>query len=133
VQKIKIYLILITVLLVLSLSVLLWFTSAFKPIRLGNIAVFYAIAAVFVFSTATLIGFYLRKRWGQRELLNAYAATASRQAVWLSTILIVALILSHLNLFSWVNAVLLVLTFVFFESYLLTRNKDSHQHYDRES
>jgi len=125
-QKIKLYIILLVVLLGLSLAALAYILNAFAPDRAGNIILFYVTLALGGFSTATLLGFQLRKLFGQRELLNTYIAQASRQGLWLSLILVIALVLVRQNLFSWINALLLVLTFVFFESYLLTKNNNSN-------
>jgi hypothetical protein len=122
VQKIKIYLILLWVLAGLSLVALLWLTNVFAPDKTSVIVVFYILTASMGFAITTLVGFHLRKLFGQRELLNNYIATAARQGIWLSLILIISLILVHLGWFSWLNAAFLVLAFVFFESYLITKN-----------
>jgi len=124
VQKIKIYLILLAVLFIFGLAALTYIISAFTPERLGNILLFYLLIGLTAFAAATLINFFIRRVFGQREFLNSYIVAASREGIWLSLVLVISLILAHNNLFSWVNAALLVLTFVFFESYLLNKNNN---------
>ena len=123
-QKIKISLILLAVLLILSLGALAWLINSFTPSRSGLVLLFYVLTTLAGFAASTLIGFYLRKLIGQREFLNSYISSASRQGVWFSLILVVSLVLLSRNLFTWINASFLILTFVFFESYLLTKNNN---------
>jgi hypothetical protein len=124
VQKIKIYIILLSVLLILGLSSLIFIVNSFAPDRTNYVILFYLLVGLCGFAAATLIGFYLRRVFGQREFLNNYIVEASRQGVWLALIVIISLFLSHSGLFTWLNAGLLVFTFIFFESYLLTKNKN---------
>ncbi|HEX9504332.1 MAG TPA: hypothetical protein VF974_08530 [Patescibacteria group bacterium] len=128
-QKIKIYLILLAVLLFLGLGSLAFIVNTFAPDQAIYITLFYFLILLSGFAAATLTGFYIRRLIGQRELLNDYIGQATRQGFWLALILVISLILSHHGLFSWINAGLLVLTFIFFEFYLLTKNKSN----DRES
>ncbi len=125
-QKIKLHITLLFVLLILSLAALVYVLSVFTPDMPGSIVLFYFIVAFGGFAAATLLGFQIRKLFGQREFSKNYFTQASRQGLWLSLILVISLILLRYNLFSLINAGLLVLTFVFFESYLLTKNNRSH-------
>src|SRR3989344_5241465 len=84
-----------------------------------NIGLFYLVILFLCMSFFTLGGFYLRQFLGQREHAQRYLALSSRQALWLSVILVVSLLLSSHELFSWINAVFLLLVFIFLESYLL--------------
>ncbi len=120
-QKIRFYLISLIVLLVLSLIALVYVLNAFAPDRTGNVVLLYVLVALCGFASTTLSGFYLRRLFGQREFLNLYVASASRQGLWFAMILVVSLVLLHQGLFSWLNAIFLILTFIFFESYLLSR------------
>jgi hypothetical protein len=108
--------------LIISLSALVFVIHSFAPDRTGNIVLFYALAGLLIFSMTSIAGFYLRRLFGQPEFSGSYAAGASRQGLWLSLILIISLILLRHNLFTWINGGLLTLTFIFFESYLLTRS-----------
>ncbi len=123
-QKIKFFLILLTVLLALSVIALVWISNTFSPDSTIIIVLVYFLIALFGFSISALIGFYIRKAFGQRELLNTYIYTASRQGFWMSLILVISFYLLHLGLFTWINASLLLLTFVFFESFLLMKNRN---------
>ena len=126
-QKIRFYLISLLVLFLLSLVALVYVFGVFSPDQTNIIVLVYVLAAVATFSATTLIGFYLRRLFGQREFLGNYASSASRQGFWLAIILVVSLLLSHNNLFTWTNAGLLVFAFIFFESYLLTKDKTNNQ------
>jgi len=86
-----------------------------------NIGLFYLAILLLGMSFFTLGGFYLRRLLGQREHSAHYLVLSSRQALWLSLILIISLLLSSHELFSWVNAIFLALVFIFLESYLLTK------------
>ena len=120
-QKVKFYLILLAVLSVLSLSALAWVILGLAPTDTTRIILFFVLVFLSCFCIFALGGFYLRKLFGPREFLNSYILTASRQGLWFAFILVISLFLLSRNLFSWFNASLLILTFVFFESYLLTR------------
>jgi hypothetical protein len=97
--------------------------QAFTPDRLGILFLFYFLIAVAGYSGSTIFGFYLRKLFGQREFLNSYIFIASRQGLWLGLILVVSLLLLHQGWFTWLNALFLILTFIFFESFLLIKDK----------
>ena len=121
-QKIKLYTFgLSAVCLVFGIALIVLSVSV-APDRTGNILLFYFLFAVFIFSTANLIGFLLRRRFGQRELLNQYLRQSARQGLWFTILLALSLLLLSQTLFSWVSGGLLLLTLVFLESYLLTKN-----------
>ena len=113
----------LNVLLVLGLGSLALIVNTFTPERDSYVILFYFLVMLSGFAAATLIGFYIRRLIGQREFLNDYIGQATRQGFWLALILVISLFLSHHGLFSWINAGLLIFTFIFFESYLLTKNK----------
>ncbi|HTL39470.1 MAG TPA: hypothetical protein VL306_01520 [Methylomirabilota bacterium] len=87
-----------------------------------HLLLFYSLLCLCSFSVFSLIGMYVRKWFGQRELIGQYMVTASRQAVWLTIILAGALALASRNLLTWLNATFLVLAVVCFESYLIVKN-----------
>ena len=93
-----------------------------SPDRIANLLLFYFLAAGLTFNLGTLAIFQLRKILGQREFLNTYLKTSLREGLWLAIILLASLLLLHHHFFSWINAGLLVLIFIFLESYLLTKN-----------
>ena len=116
-QKIKLYYSLLLILSVLSLLALVWLVNVLSPDRLSNLMFFYLLAGMAIFSLGTIFIFSMRRRFGQRELAGNYLSTSSRQGLWLAIILIISLFLLHRNLFNWTSALLLILTFIFFESY----------------
>ncbi|MEO8065650.1 MAG: hypothetical protein ABI643_02235 [Candidatus Doudnabacteria bacterium] len=122
-QKIKLYIIGLA-LAALSFGLgLAVFSNSLGPDRSGNVILFYFLAAVFTFSLLTLAGFFIRRRFGQRELLNHYLSQSVRQGIWFTLLIILSLFLLSKGMFSWLSGGLLVLTLFFLESYLLTKNK----------
>lgn len=121
-HKIKFYTAILAASAIVFFIALLWLTLATSPTLLLNVLLFYLLFAGLVFCLSTLAGVYLRQAFGQREFLNQYLAIAMRQGLWFTILLAVSLALLRHNLFTWINAGLLILTLVFFESYLLTKN-----------
>jgi len=94
-----------------------------KPDSFSTITLFYLCVWGFVLSLLTLIGFNIRKRFGQREFVLRFMFLAFRQAFWLSLLVVSSLLLSSFRLFTWINAGILTGVFIFLESYLLTRKQ----------
>ena len=122
-QKHKLYSILLIVASLAFLGGLVVLINSFGPDRLGNILLFYFLLSGLTFCLATLVGFYVRKVFGQREMLNHYFRIAARQAGWFILLLAISLFLLSRGWFSWINATLLILTLVFLESYLITKSQ----------
>lgn len=121
-HKIKFYTAILAAAALVFLITLLWLIASASPALLLNVLLFYLLFAGLVFCLSTLAGVYLRQVFGQREFLNQYFAIAMRQGLWFTILLAVSLALLRHNLFTWINAGLLILTLVFLESYLLTKN-----------
>lgn len=121
-QKIKLYIIFISVICLGFLIGLLVLINSLTPDRAGNVLLFYILFGGLVLTASILLGFFLRKSWGQRELLNQYLITSIRQGLWFTLLLTGSMFLLQKNLFSWLNALLLVLCLIFLEAYLLTKN-----------
>ncbi len=115
------------VVLIASATSLLILILTVAPDTFRNIILFYLAILGLSLSFFTLGGFYLRRLFGQREHSERYMALSSRQGLWLSLILIISLLLSSHELFSWINAVFLGLVFIFLESYLLTKTPKNEQ------
>jgi hypothetical protein len=103
---------------VIGLVILL---TTVSPDSIKNILLFYLAVFGVCMSVFTLIGFYLRRLFGSRELVERYLSLSSRQALWFSLIVMISLLLSSYQLFSWINAIFLLLVFVFLESYLIAK------------
>lgn len=122
-QKIKLYIIGLTIACLGFGASLVIFTGSLRPDQTGNIVLFYILFAAFTFFFTSLAGYFLRKSWGQREKLHHYLSQASRQGLWFTLLLTLSLFLLSQGLFSWLSGGLLILTLVFLESYLLTKNE----------
>ncbi len=86
-----------------------------------NPFLFYLTLFATVLSVSTLIGYSIRRRWGQREFLKRYLSVSFRQAVWFGLILTLGMFLQANDLFSLLNAAFLIIMFVSLEAYFLTR------------
>lgn len=124
-QKIKLYTVLFGIATLVTGIGLLVYINLFAPDSAVNVIIFYLLSATFFFFSCTLLTFYLRRRFGQREFLNQYFAIAIREGFWLGLLWVICLVLLNHGLFSWLNAGLLILMFIFFEGYLLTRKSNS--------
>jgi hypothetical protein len=91
------------------------------------VSAFYLSVFAFVLSLLTIIGFKIRKYFGQREFVLRFMFLAFRQALWLALLVVISLILSSTGLFTWINAGVLAGAFIFLESYLLTRKPKEYQ------
>jgi hypothetical protein len=72
-------------------------------------------------ASAFLIGFYFRQIFGIREFAARHIGVSTRQGVFLGLLVAVSLALQAMELFNVWNALFLVLTLVFLESYFLFR------------
>lgn len=123
-SKIKLYITgLFCFAVIFGLSVLILINNT-SPDRVGNILLFYFFVFCLLFCVFTVLAFYLRRMFGQRELQNLYLRLSAREGLWLTIIFVGSLFLLSHKFFSWLNAVLLVLIFVFLESYLLSKNNN---------
>jgi hypothetical protein len=74
-----------------------------------------------IYCLAFCIGFFIRRRFGLRELAREQLIVSVREAILLAIVAVVSLILLPLGFFTLLNALLLVLSVIFLESYFLFR------------
>jgi hypothetical protein len=84
-----------------------------------NVSSFYVCLMVAVSSFMFIIGFYVRRIMGARELAMVHLKISMRQALWFALLSVVSLLLLSVGLFSWINASLLLICLIFLESYFL--------------
>jgi hypothetical protein len=123
-HKIKLYTIVLSALFFVFLIALVILINSSNPDSLSKILLFYFLSSVAVFCLSTLLAFFARRKLGQRELQNQYLRISIREGVWLMIIFEVSLFLLSQNFFTWISVLSLVLTFVFLESYLLTKTHE---------
>lgn len=82
---------------------------------------FYVSLFFALIGTFTLVGFYLRVWFSKNEVLFAHVTPSFRQAILLSIILIVSLILQSFRLLTWWDGALLVGSVVLLEFYFMSR------------
>ncbi|HYE22228.1 MAG TPA: hypothetical protein VD998_01415 [Verrucomicrobiae bacterium] len=124
-QKVKLIVISLGILLVLSLAGLTYTILKLSPDQNGtvNIAIFYTLIFLISFCSATLIGFLLRRRFGVREFLTQHLRISIRQGLWLAILITCSFLLQSLRLFSWTNSLLLAGALIFLESFFLANDK----------
>lgn len=90
------------------------------PTKAGfwGLAAFYASMFFATCGTFTLMGFYLRVWFSKNEVLFSHVLPSFRQAILLSIVLCVSLILQSFRLLSWWNGVILVAACALLEFYL---------------
>jgi hypothetical protein len=124
-QKIlKIYLFTVSVFTLLSFLGLVAIIYFLDP-TVGTMhkLLFYLDFGVFTFMLFILIGYSIRKKFGQRELQIIHFRTSLRQALWFSLLITVSLFLFSNNLFSIVNTILLIIVLIFLESFFISRQE----------
>lgn len=82
---------------------------------------FYVSLFFAVIGTLTIAGFYLRVWFTRNEVLFAHVVPAFRQAILLSLILVVSLILQSFRLLTWWDGALLVGSVTLLEFYFMSR------------
>ncbi len=97
-----------------------------NPYSSGSLAVVFFYLSLFlsVVGTFAVIGFIIRSKFLQHELVYRQVAVTFRQAVWLGVLTVVTLWLQSRSLLTWYNLVFLILFLTVFEFFLLSlRNK----------
>jgi hypothetical protein len=127
-RKIKIFTILLFILFIASGISLVYVVNELDPdASTVNPYLFYGAAFLTGFFLTTLLGFWARRYFGQRELLQKHFYISLRQGVWFGVLVVVALILQSFRLFTWINSLLLILALLFLEFYFLALEKKSQQ------
>lgn len=124
-NKFKIYsvfLVLITLFSALGLILIIRYLDPYQSAF--NIVIFYLSLLALVLSFTALAGFQVRQVLGQREHAGKDLRLSLRQAVWLSILIAGSLMLQSFGLFNFLNAIILILAFIFLESYFLYSNQN---------
>lgn len=123
----KIYVLGVSLFAVLSFLGLIAIIYLLDPTQgFTNKLLFYLDFAIFVFLLGSLLGYYLRKKFGQRELQLRHFRVSIRQAVWFSVLITTSLFLISNDLFSLTNTILLLLALIFLESFFVSRQNRSN-------
>ena len=82
---------------------------------------FYASLGLALIGFFSLVGFGLRKVVIRKEVDFRHVYISFRQAIFISFILVVVLLLQSQRLFTWLNAIFLVVTLVALELFIISR------------
>lgn len=96
-----------------------------NPFAGGIIAVFFFYSSLFlaIVGSFAIIGFILRRKFLQGELIFRQVAVTFRQAFWFGLLVVVSLWLQKMNMLTWYNSLLLVLTLAVFEFFFLSTKR----------
>jgi len=86
-----------------------------------GLASFYLILFLALLGTLSLIGFFGRMIFLRRSVLFHHIGISLRQAILFSILITISLLLQANRLFTWWNAILLVLSFTLLEFFFLSR------------
>ena len=90
-------------------------------------SLFYLILGLAVLGTITILGFWLRRLFYQKELAFEHVMVSFRQAIWISLIVIISLYLQSKQLLNWLNTILLVLGLGLIEFFFLSNQDVSNK------
>lgn len=93
------------------------------PYNAGFIGLFsfYLILFLALVGTLSLVGFFIRFIFLRKMVLFRHIGVTLRQAVLFSVLVAVSLMLQSNQLFTWWNALLLILSFTLLEFFFLSR------------
>lgn len=98
----------------------------------AGLAVFYSSLSIALVGTFTVLGLALRVIWHrirkQETIAFKYIAQTIRQAVWFSAVIVVSLMLSAANLFTWWSSGTLLIGFIILEGFFLTHDNLPERH-----
>lgn len=119
------YLILIIAGTVLSYAMLATVLFLFNPFTSGVLGIFafYVSAGLATTGTLAVIGLVSRVLFTRNTVMFKMVLDSFRQAILFSILLLASLTLFKYQLFTWVNALLLVLMLTLLESYFITRRQ----------
>lgn len=82
---------------------------------------FYISLGLALIGLFSLIGFGVRKVFMKKELDFRHVYVSFRQAVFISLILIIVLLLESNNLFTWLNVILLIIALTALDFFLVSK------------
>lgn len=102
-----------------------WFLIIFyiDPYNSGfvGLASFYLILFLALLGTLSLLGFFIRFIFLKKSVLFRHIGISLRQAILFSTLISFSLLLQANRLFTWWNAILLILSLALLEFFFLAR------------
>ena len=111
----------------LSLIGLLWTIVQLNPYQnqAVSLLIFYCFVFLLVFSVSIQLGFWVRHRFGLRELVAQHFKTSARQGLFFGVLTTALLLLQAYRLTGWVNSLLLTGTITCLEFYFLTKERST--------
>ena len=100
------------------------FTSGFV-----GIFSFYVMLFLSLMGTFALLGFFVRAIFIKRSVLFRHIGVSLRQSILFSFLILISLMLQANGLFTWWNAVLLILGLALLEFFFLGRETPNIQHH----
>ena len=88
---------------------------------------FYTSLLLALIGTFSILGLIVRLIFTRDRLVFKKVINAFRQSLWFSLLIIISLILFSLNLFAWVNLILLIVAFGLLELFFISYKSKSSQ------
>ncbi|MBU2025521.1 MAG: hypothetical protein ABIC19_02045 [Patescibacteria group bacterium] len=108
-----------TVMAAVAWALVIYYIDPFKAGWVGLI-LFYTTLFFMLVGIFTVLGFRLRQRFLNNELLYVLIGLSFRQAVWVSIICVGLLLMQGAGILTWWDALLLVVAIIFLEAYFLS-------------
>lgn len=109
-----------TILAMISWGLVVYYVDPLKS-ELVGVILFYLTSFFAFVGLFTLIGFNIRRRLNNNELLFVLVGVSFRQAVWLSLAITGVLMMQSARILEWWDACLLVLALGLLEAYFLSK------------
>ena len=108
-----------TVLATASWFLVIYYIDPFKTGVIG-LVLFYATLFFTLVGIFTVVGFKIRQRLLNNELIFSLIGLSFRQAIWLAIIIIGLLVMQGARILTWWDALLLTFSVVLLEAYFLS-------------
>lgn len=96
----------------------------FDPLQSGLIIIifFYASVMLALIGTFSVLGFLLRHIFDSKGVIFRQVITSFRQSIWLSTLLVISILMYQRGVFSMITVSLLIIALGILEVYFITSN-----------
>lgn len=119
--KIYLFSLFCVTLISLGIFILILFNIDPKSSDILTISAFFASFYVFFVGILTLIGFYIRVAYTNKEIFFAHFSPAFRQSALMGLIIITLLMMKTLDVLNWWDAITVSLAIILTEMYFQTR------------
>lgn len=123
-MSLKKYLMLMTATTIVAYILVAAIVYNFDPFEAGLIIIifFYASVMLALIGTFSVLGFLMRHLFDRNGVIFRQVITSFRQSIWLSSLLVISILMYQRGVFSMVTVSLLIIALGILELYFITRN-----------